>query len=105
MEGKLKTWQKWMEGISAFLFLGMGIYKGICCEGDRGVLITLLFVAILLYVIISIAALFPATWRMTDKQKEKIKDLTRYQEVYTSIFVIINFGLSILMSFFIWAIV
>ena len=66
--------------------------------GDMGVVITLSFVAILLFIIFSIAALFPATWRMTDREKEKISDLKRYQEKYTSIFVIVNLVLSIFMA-------
>ena len=41
---------------------------------DPGAVIVLLFVAMLLYVILCVAALFPATWRMTDKEKEKILD-------------------------------
>ena len=74
------------------------IYKGLFCDGDMGVVITLSFVAILLFIIFSIAALFPATWRMTDREKEKISDLKRYQEKYTSIFVIVNLVLSIFMA-------
>ena len=61
------------------------------------VYIILSFVAILLFTIISIAALFPATWRMTDREKEKIRDLKRYQDKYTSIFVIVNVVLSTFM--------
>ena len=56
------------------------------------------FKRILLFIIFSIAALFPATWRMTDREKEKISDLKRYQEKYTSIFVIVNLVLSIFMA-------
>ena len=63
-----------------------------------GIVITLSFVAILLFIIISIAALFPATWRMTVREKEKISDLKRYQEKYTSIFIIVNVVLSAFMS-------
>lgn len=62
------------------------------------------FVAILLFVIISIVALFPATWRMTDKEKEKIKDLERYQKSYTRVFVVINMLLSIFMVLLIFKI-
>ena len=73
------------------------LYKGLYCDGDMGVVIILSFVAILLFTIISIAALFPATWRMTDREKEKIRDLKRYQDKYTSIFVIVNVVLSTFM--------
>ena len=43
-------------------------------------------------------AIREATWRMTDREKEKISDLKRYQEKYTSIFVIVNLVLSIFMA-------
>ena len=36
---------------------------------------------------------------MTDREKEKISDLKRYQEKYTSIFVIVNLVLSIFYGF------
>ena len=85
MEGKFNIWQKCLEIVCFVLILASSIYKGLFCDGDMGVVITLSFVAILLFIIFSIAALFPATWRMTDREKEKISDLKRYQEKYTSI--------------------
>ena len=104
MEGKFKTWHKILELFTFLLILVSSIYNGIYRDADKGIVITLSFVSILLFVILLVAALFPATWRMTDKQKEKIKDLMRYQENYTSIFVIVNMVLSIFMSFLIWTI-
>ena len=99
MEGKFTTWEKVIE-LCAFLVIVLSsIYKGIYSDGDVGILITLSFVAVLLFVVLSVAALFPATWRMTDKQKKKIKDVGRYQENYTKIFVIINFLLCVIMGF------
>lgn len=98
MEGKFNIWQKCLEIVCFVLILASSIYKGLFCDGDMGVVITLSFVAILLFIIFSIAALFPATWRMTDREKEKISDLKRYQEKYTSIFVIVNLVLSIFMA-------
>ena len=93
MEGKFNIWQKCLEIVCFVLILASSIYKGLFCDGDMGVVITLSFV-----IIFSIAALFPATWRMTDREKEKISDLKRYQEKYTSIFVIVNLVLSIFMA-------
>lgn len=98
MEGKFNIWQKCLEIVCFVLILASSIYKGLFCDGDMGVVITLSFVAILLFIIFSIAALFPATWRMTDREKEKISDLKRYQEKYTSIFVIVNLVLSIFIA-------
>ena len=91
MEGKFNIWQKCLEIVCFVLILASSIYKGLFCDGDMGVVITL-------FIIFSIAALFPATWRMTDREKEKISDLKRYQEKYTSIFVIVNLVLSIFMA-------
>ena len=85
MEGKFNIWQKCLEIVCFVLILASSIYKGLFCDGDMGVVITLSFVAILLFIIFSIAALFPATWRMTDRE-------------YTSIFVIVNLVLSIFMA-------
>ena len=97
MEGKFNNWHKCLEVACFVLILTSSIYKGLYCDGDMGVVIILSFVAILLFTIISIAALFPATWRMTDREKEKIRDLKRYQDKYTSIFVIVNVVLSTFM--------
>ena len=47
-------------------------------------------VELLFFLILSCAALFPATWRMTDEEKSRIPDLEKYQEKYTGIFVIVN---------------
>lgn len=98
MEGKFNIWQKCLEIVCFVLILASSTYKGLFCDGDMGVVITLSFVAFLLFIIFSIGALFPATWRMTDREKEKISDLKRYQEKYTSIFVIVNLVLSIFMA-------
>ena len=88
MEGKFNIWQKCLEIVCFVLILASSIYKGLFCDGDMGVVITLSFVAILLFIIFSIA----------DREKEKISDLKRYQEKYTSIFVIVNLVLSIFMA-------
>ena len=90
MEGKFNIWQKCLEIVCFVLILASSIYKGLFCDGDMGVVITLSFVAMLLFIIFS--------WRMTDREKEKISDLKRYQEKYTSIFVIVNLVLSIFMA-------
>lgn len=98
MEGKFNNWHKCLEIACFVLILTSSIYKGLFCDRDMGVLITLSFVAILLFIIISIAALFPATWRMTNREKDKISDLKQFQERYTSTFVIVNVLLSIFMA-------
>jgi len=97
MEGKFKNWQKWLELLIFILILVSSIYKGICCDKDVGIVVILSFTAFLLFIIFSVAALFPATWRMTNKEKERISDLTQYQEKYTSVLVIVNVVLSLFM--------
>lgn len=104
MEGKFKTWQKCSELITFLIVLLSGIYNIICGEEDKGIVIMLFFTAVLLFVIFHTIALFPATWRMSDKEKKKIKDITGYQEKYTSIVVIMNVVLSIFMLVLIWTI-
>lgn len=104
MEGKFKTWQKCLEMFTFLLISLSGIYNIICCEEDNGIVIMLFFTAVLLFVIFHTIALFPATWRMSDTEKKKIKDLMQYQEKYTCIVVIVNVVLSIFMTFLIWII-
>ena len=54
MEGKFNIWQKCLEIVCFVLILASSIYKGLFCDGDMGVVITLSFVAILLFIIFSI---------------------------------------------------
>jgi len=54
MEGKFNNWHKCLEVACFVLILTSSIYKGLFCDGDMGVVITLSFVAILLFIILSI---------------------------------------------------
>lgn len=103
MTGKLKTWEKIVEIISLLLIVAAGVYKAVSGDVDGGLLGVLIFIGIMLFVIFLVAALFPATWRMTKRQKEKIDDETIYQEKYTKSFVIVNLilclGYSLLLAF------
>lgn len=101
MEGKFTTWEKYLELGTFLIILIAGVYKGIHCDGDIGIVIMLSFTAVLLFSIFSVAAFFPATWRMTDKQKKKIEDLTQYQGKYRRVLVIVNVVLSFFMIFLI----
>ena len=58
MEGKFNIWQKCLEIVCFVLILASSIYKGLFCDGDMGVVITLSFVAILLFIIFSINILY-----------------------------------------------
>lgn len=87
---KFNKWQKCAELLIFLLVLLTGIFKISHPNGDAGVAVILFFVSLLVFLILSCAALFPATWRMTDEEKRKIPDLQKYQEKYTGIFVIVN---------------
>ena len=87
---KFNKWQKCVEFLIFLIVLLAGIYKISHPKGDAGVVVILLFVSLLVFLILSCAALFPATWRMTDEEKNRISDLSKYQERYTGIFVIVN---------------
>ena len=102
MTGKFKKWHKIAECLSFLMILGSGIYKAVFGNGNAGVTIMLITVAIVLFSVLCVAALFPSTWRMTDKEKSKIADMARYQENYTTVFVIINIILSLVMVLLIW---
>lgn len=104
MTGRFTNWQKRLQLIVFVLIVVSSIYRINSCNGDKGIAIMLSFSAFLSFAILLVVAIFPATWRMTDKKKKKIKDLKRYQETYTSVFVILNAILSIIMIFLMWII-
>lgn len=58
MEGKFNIWQKCLEIVCFVLILASSIYKGLFCDGDMGVVITLSFVAILLFIIFQLQRYF-----------------------------------------------
>ena len=93
--------EKIFEYMAIILIIGSIVIKALIGVNDIGILVTLSFVAILLYVIFLVCAFFPADWRMTEKQKKKIKDISIYQAKYRKIFVVINFLFSIMSSGFI----
>lgn len=86
----------------SFLIIIAGIFIRVMLgveEIDK--LVIMAFTAIMIYVICLIAALFPATWRMTDAQKKKIGNLEAYQNKYRKVFVILNLLISMMMVFMI----
>ncbi len=95
--GKFTKRQKIVELVVFLMIIAAGIYKLVYAVEDTGAAVILLFVTVLLFGILTVSSLFPATWRMTDKEMEKIGDPIKYQERYTTIFVTINAVTSILM--------
>lgn len=67
-------------------------------KGDMGTAVILGFTNILLYVIFSVCALFPADWRMTDKQKETMEDREQYQARYRTVLVTVTFVLCLALA-------
>ena len=102
MEGKYKKWQKLLLTAVFLIIVASAVCRCIMYKGDRGAIIMLSFVALLFFGVLCVAALFPATWRMPEKSKAKIKDPAKYQENYTTVFVIVNVVLSAAMIMFIW---
>lgn len=102
MEGKYKKWQKLLLTAMFLIIVASAVCRCIMYKGDRGAIIMLSFVALLFFGVLCVAALFPATWRMPEKSKAKIKDPAKYQENYTTVFVIVNVVLSAAMIMFIW---
>ena len=103
MEGKYKKWQKLLLTAMFLIIVASAVCRCIMYKGDRGAIIMISFVALLFFGVLCVAALFPATWRMPEKSKAKIKDPVKYQENYTTVFVIVNVVLSAAMILFIWA--
>ncbi len=97
MEGKFTTCEKIMEACAFILILLATAYKVMCGVDNWGVLIVLELVAYILFVMFTVLAVFPAAWRMTEKQKGNIEDVRECQRRYTHNIVVMNFLFSILM--------
>ena len=102
MEGKFTIWQRIVLVVTFLVIMASGVIRLLVHDGDRGAVIALFFVTLLLYVILCVAALFPAMWRMTDKEKAKIPDRDQYQKKYTSVCVVVNAVLNGIMVFLTW---
>jgi Na+-transporting methylmalonyl-CoA/oxaloacetate decarboxylase gamma subunit len=99
---KFNRWQKITELVALAVIIFGGVCKMHHINGDAGVTVMLLFLSIMMYAILTCVAVFPATWRMTDKEKNKIPDLAKYQERYTSVFVVINVVVCLIMLALLW---
>lgn len=95
MEGKLTGTEKVLEGVALGLLAISIVVRSLLGVSDTGVLVMLAFTGILLYIILLVCAFFPADWRMTDAQREKIKDMDAYQAKYRRILVGVNLAVSV----------
>ena len=81
-KGKFTKTEKWILLLSIGILVASLVFRAVTWNlnlkilhttgSDVGVTVTLGFVGVMMYVIFFVAALFPATWRMTEKQKEKM---------------------------------
>ena len=92
---KMTFWEKILDVIALLIILFSIVVRCLWGVKDTGVLVILAFMGILLYIIFLVGSCFPAHWRMTDKQKAKIKDMKIYQEKYRKIFVLFTFALAV----------
>lgn len=98
MTGKFSRNQKITLLITFLLLIASIVIRVALGIEDTGILVVLSFINILLYVILIVCALFPADWRMTARQKEKIKDMAQYQSKYRTAFVAAAFFVSFAMD-------
>lgn len=92
---KMTTWEKILDIAALLTILFSIVFKILYGVKDTDTLVILAFVGILLFVIFLVASFFPVDWRMTEKQKARIKDMEVYQVKYRKIMVIITFIFSI----------
>lgn len=82
--------------LGSFVVLIVGIIlKALIGYEDMGVFMILAFAGILLWVCLAVAAFFPADWRMTERQRQKIGDMDSYQAKYRKILIGVNLVLTI----------
>jgi len=98
MTGKYTKKEKITLILTLVLILVSIIIRIMLGINNVGTTVMLAFTNFMFYVIFMVAALFPADWRMTDKQKAKIKDSEKYQGKYRMIIVIITFILCFLLD-------
>ncbi len=93
MKGKFTRIERTIS-LTTFLMIVVSIM--ICCllkVNDAGTIVMLGFTDVLIYSIFSVCALFPADWRMTEKQKSKIKNIEKYQSNYRKSLILVAFVL------------
>lgn len=92
---KMKMWEKFLVLLALLTIMLSILLKCLWGINDTGTLVILAFMGILLFVVFLTSAFFPADWRMTEKEKSKIKDMDVYQEKYRKIFISVNFIFSL----------
>ncbi len=98
MVGKMTKTEKIVASLSFALLMIAIVLGGINGTADMGNLVILSFTGILMWLIFFVCAFFPADWRMTEKQKNKIDDLTEYQNKYRKIMIGIDVIIAIVFA-------
>lgn len=98
MVGKMTGTEKLLAGLSFALLLIAIVAKCFIGTADMGVFVMLAFTGILVWLIFFVCAFFPADWRMTEKQKRKVENLTEYQNKYRKVMIGLDFVVSVLLS-------
>lgn len=104
MSGKMTKSEKIFEMIAILLLAGSIGVKSALGAKDAGILVALSFVGILIWMIFFACAFFPADWRMTEKQKNKIRDLTEYQNRYRRMMIALDIVFAVLFAILIMVI-
>lgn len=101
MVGKMTKNEKKLASLSFLLLIISIIIRCYIGITDVGLLVILSFTGILMWLIFLICAFFPADWRMTKKQKNKIENLMEYQNKYRMIVISFDILIAILFAFLI----
>lgn len=103
MEGHMTATEKIMAVLSLLLMILAIVARSIAGTADIGVLVILAFTGILVWGIVLVCAFFPADWRMTEKQKRRIKNPAEYQNRYRKVLIGLDMLVAILFAVLIWA--
>ncbi len=84
--------------LSGVVLALMIIVKIIVGYNDMGVLVTLSFFGIMMWILFWVCAFFPADWRMTKNQRNKIEDKDKYQRNYRKIMISVDVVVALVFS-------
>jgi hypothetical protein len=98
MSGKMTKSEKVLEIIAIIFLIVSIIMRSIIGAKDTGTLVILSFVGILMWFIFLVCSFFPADWRMTEKQKNKINNPMEYQNRYRRIMIVLDVAFAVLFA-------
>lgn len=98
MTGRMNKTDKILQLTALAVIVAAIVTKAVIGCDDTGVFAVMSIIAIMLYVIFLVCSFFPATWRMTIKQKDKIKDEAAYQDRYRRVMAVFNLVVALLFA-------